>query len=68
VCFGLVRVFISRYSHVAYLGVSVLRAVVFRLGRLIGVKGPGLVFLIPVIDQVFPVDLGEHVILVENTA
>jgi regulator of protease activity HflC (stomatin/prohibitin superfamily) len=39
-----------------------MRLVVFRLGRLIGVKGPGLVFLIPVIDQAFPVDLREQVI------
>ncbi len=28
------------------------RLVVFRLGRLSGVKGPGLVFIIPIIDQV----------------
>jgi regulator of protease activity HflC (stomatin/prohibitin superfamily) len=39
-----------------------MRLVVFRLGRLIGVSGPGLVFLIPVIDQAFPVDLREQVI------
>jgi regulator of protease activity HflC (stomatin/prohibitin superfamily) len=33
------------------------RAVVFRLGRLIGAKGPGLVLLIPVIDRMVRVDL-----------
>jgi regulator of protease activity HflC (stomatin/prohibitin superfamily) len=33
------------------------RAVVFRLGRLIGKKGPGLVFLIPVVDRMVRVDL-----------
>lgn len=33
------------------------RAVVFRLGRLIAVKGPGLVFLIPVIDRMVRVSL-----------
>ena len=33
------------------------RAVVFRLGRLIGVKGPGLVLLIPLIDRMVRVDL-----------
>ncbi len=33
------------------------RAVVFRLGRLIGVKGPGLIILIPVIDKMQKVDL-----------
>ena len=39
-----------------------MRLVVFRLGRLVGIRGPGLVFLIPVIDQAFPVDLREQVI------
>ena len=33
------------------------RAVVFRLGRLLGVKGPGLIFLIPIIDKAVIVDL-----------
>ena len=33
------------------------RAVVFRLGRLIGGKGPGLVLLVPVIDRMVRVDL-----------
>jgi SPFH domain, Band 7 family protein len=33
------------------------RAVVFRLGRLIVTKGPGLIILIPVIDKMVKVDL-----------
>lgn len=33
------------------------RAVVFRLGRLIGAKGPGLIFLIPILDKAVKVDL-----------
>jgi regulator of protease activity HflC (stomatin/prohibitin superfamily) len=33
------------------------RAVVFRLGRLLGVKGPGLVLLIPAVDRMQRVDL-----------
>src|SRR5215217_8006571 len=33
------------------------RAVVFRLGRLVGEKGPGLVLLIPAIDRMVRVDL-----------
>jgi len=33
------------------------RGVVFRLGRLIGQKGPGLIFLIPIIDRMVRVDL-----------
>ncbi|MDP8956961.1 MAG: SPFH/Band 7/PHB domain protein [Actinomycetota bacterium] len=35
------------------------RLVVFRLGRLLGVKGPGLVILIPLIDRAVSVDLRE---------
>ncbi len=35
------------------------RLVVFRLGRSIGQKGPGIVFLIPIIDQPVWVDLRE---------
>jgi regulator of protease activity HflC (stomatin/prohibitin superfamily) len=33
------------------------RVVVFRLGRLQGAKGPGLFFIIPIVDQVVKVDL-----------
>jgi regulator of protease activity HflC (stomatin/prohibitin superfamily) len=33
------------------------RAVVFRLGRLLGVKGPGLILLIPAVDRMVRVDL-----------
>src|SRR3954452_3979784 len=33
------------------------RGVVFRLGRLIAQKGPGLIFLIPIIDKMVRVDL-----------
>jgi len=33
------------------------RGVVFRLGRLIGLKGPGLIFLIPGVDKMVGVDL-----------
>ncbi len=33
------------------------RGVVFRLGRVIGAKGPGLILLIPVIDKMVRVDL-----------
>lgn len=38
------------------------RLVVFRLGRLIGIKGPGIVFLVPLIDRGVTVDLREFVI------
>ena len=33
------------------------RGVIFRLGRLIGVKGPGIIFLIPLIDRMVKVSL-----------
>ncbi len=33
------------------------RAVVFRLGRLVGVRGPGLIFIIPIIDRIFRISL-----------
>ncbi|MCC6014985.1 MAG: SPFH/Band 7/PHB domain protein [Desulfurococcaceae archaeon] len=38
------------------------RLVVFRLGRMIGVRGPGLVLLAPLIDSAVKVDLREFVI------
>jgi regulator of protease activity HflC (stomatin/prohibitin superfamily) len=37
------------------------RLVVFRFGRAIGIKGPGIVLLIPVIDKAVKVDLREQV-------
>ncbi|MBA4380558.1 MAG: hypothetical protein C0393_07795 [Anaerolinea sp.] len=37
------------------------RLVVFRLGRCVGQKGPGLVILIPVIDRAVRVDLREQI-------
>ncbi|PZS02792.1 MAG: hypothetical protein DLM69_03655 [Candidatus Chloroheliales bacterium] len=33
------------------------RAVVFRLGRLAGVRGPGVIFLIPILDRIQRLDL-----------
>ncbi len=38
------------------------RIVIFRLGRLAGIKGPGLVFIIPIIDKVVKLDLRTRVI------
>jgi regulator of protease activity HflC (stomatin/prohibitin superfamily) len=37
------------------------RLVVFRLGRCVGAKGPGIVLLIPVVDRAVVVDLREQV-------
>jgi regulator of protease activity HflC (stomatin/prohibitin superfamily) len=33
------------------------RGVIFRLGKLIGAKGPGLIFLIPIVDKMVRMDL-----------
>ena len=33
------------------------RGVIFRLGKLIGAKGPGLIFLIPLVDKMVKMDL-----------
>ncbi|PNX51446.1 MAG: hypothetical protein BV456_03210 [Thermoplasmata archaeon M8B2D] len=38
------------------------RIVIFRLGRLLGIKGPGLVFIIPIIDRIIKLDLRTRVI------
>jgi regulator of protease activity HflC (stomatin/prohibitin superfamily) len=38
------------------------RLVVFRLGKLMAIKGPGLVFLVPIIDRGVEVDLREFVL------
>jgi regulator of protease activity HflC (stomatin/prohibitin superfamily) len=38
------------------------RIVIFRLGRLQGIKGPGLVFVIPIIDKIIKLDLRTRVI------
>ena len=38
-----------------------MRLVIFRLGRCIGSKGPGIVFLIPIVDRPVAVDLREQV-------
>ncbi|MGM0438896.1 MAG: slipin family protein [Patescibacteria group bacterium] len=46
---------------IAFLAIKIAkeyeRAVIFRLGRFVGVKGPGLFFLIPFIDKMEKVDL-----------
>jgi len=42
------------------------RAVIFRLGRLLGAKGPGLFFIIPFIDAIQVVDLRTRVLDVQR--
>src|SRR6202046_5875382 len=33
------------------------RGVIFRLGKLLGTKGPGLIYLIPIVDRMVKMDL-----------
>ena len=33
------------------------RGVIFRLGKLLGAKGPGMIFLIPIVDRMVKMDL-----------
>jgi regulator of protease activity HflC (stomatin/prohibitin superfamily) len=37
------------------------RLAVLRWGRFLGIKGPGPVFLIPIIDRAFDIDLSEAI-------
>src|SRR5713101_632170 len=41
------------------------RGVIFRLGKLLGAKGPGLIFLIPIVDRMVRMDLRVVTISVE---
>ena len=43
------------------------RGVIFRLGKLLGAKGPGLIFLIPIVDRMVRMDLRVVTINVEKT-
>lgn len=60
--FGL-TVLVALFLFVSLLGAAIKivqeyeRGVIFRLGRLIGAKGPGLFFIIPLIDRMVKVDL-----------
>jgi len=42
------------------------RGVIFRLGKLLGAKGPGLIFLIPIVDRMVRMDLRVVTISVEK--
>jgi regulator of protease activity HflC (stomatin/prohibitin superfamily) len=49
--------------YILYLGIKIVREyqrlVVFRLGKSVGQKGPGIVYLIPIVDKAVWVDLRE---------
>ena len=54
---GLVVVAISLLTSAVRVVQEYERGVIFRLGRLVGAKGPGLFFLVPVIDRMVKMDL-----------
>src|SRR5579859_2990762 len=58
---GIVVVIVILVLYIAVLAVRILReyerAVVFTLGRYTGTKGPGLVLLVPFVQQMVRVDL-----------
>jgi regulator of protease activity HflC (stomatin/prohibitin superfamily) len=51
---GLVLIFLASAIRIVR---EYERGVIFRLGRLIGAKGPGLFFIIPFVDKMVKVDL-----------
>ena len=63
-------IFAVAFVPVAYRAIKVVpefdRLVVFRLGRCIGHKGPGLVWLWPILDHAVTVDLREQVLEVPH--
>lgn len=58
---GVVLVFFVFVGQAIRIVPEYQRLVVFRLGRCIGPKGPGLIILIPVVDRAVKVDLREQV-------
>ena len=58
---GVVLVFFVFVAQAIRIVPEYQRLVVFRLGRCIGEKGPGLIILIPVVDRATRVDLREQV-------
>jgi regulator of protease activity HflC (stomatin/prohibitin superfamily) len=63
IAMGFSPVIVIAIAVVVFLAVAIKivpeyqRAVIFRLGRVIGAKGPGLFILIPIIDRMVKVDL-----------
>jgi len=58
---GVVVVAIALFASAIRIVPEYQRLVVFRLGRCVGEKGPGVVLLIPVVDRAARVDLREQV-------
>ena len=54
---GLLIIFIVIVISAIKIANEYERGVVFRLGRLVGIRGPGLFFLIPMIEKMVMIDL-----------
>jgi len=54
---GIIIVLIALWSSAIKIAREYERGVVFRLGRLLAVKGPGVIFLIPIVDRMIKIDL-----------
>ncbi|MEA4879865.1 MAG: slipin family protein [Synergistaceae bacterium] len=55
--FGFILIVIFILASAVKIVPEFQRVVVFRLGRLVGAKGPGIVLVIPIVDKVVRVDL-----------
>jgi regulator of protease activity HflC (stomatin/prohibitin superfamily) len=58
---GIILLFVVLFASAVRIVPEYQRLVVFRLGRCVGSKGPGLVLLIPFVDRGVAVDLREQV-------
>jgi regulator of protease activity HflC (stomatin/prohibitin superfamily) len=58
---GIILVVIIFIANAIRIVPEYMRLVVFRLGRCVGDRGPGVVFLIPIVDRAVKVDLREQV-------
>jgi regulator of protease activity HflC (stomatin/prohibitin superfamily) len=58
---GVILIALAIFANAIRIVPEYQRLVVFRLGRTVGDKGPGIVFLIPVVDRAVKVDLREQV-------
>ena len=57
VILGIVVVALSLLGSAVRIVQEYERGVIFRLGRLVGAKGPGLFFIVPIIDRMMKIDL-----------
>lgn len=54
---GILIIFLIILSQAVRILREYERGVIFRLGRLVGAKGPGLILLIPIVDRIVRISL-----------